>query len=248
MRDSLGRVQTVAVFGAGSEIASATLRHLVHEGPFSAVLCARDPAALEVSSLEAAGATVERRAFDALALDAHPALVDALFSGGRDIDLVLVTFGLLADQRQAEEDAAVACALAQTNFTGAVSLLTPLIEKMIAQGHGTIVVLSSVAAVRPRRSNYVYGATKAGLDAFCQGAQLRLRGTGVRLVIVRPGFVRTKMTAGLRPLPLAVTADQVAAAIVAGLRDGDAVVWVPRLMRAVALLLRSLPGRALGLL
>jgi decaprenylphospho-beta-D-erythro-pentofuranosid-2-ulose 2-reductase len=100
--------------------------------------------------------------------------------------------------------------------------------------------------VRARRSNYVYGSSKAGLDAFCQGAQLRLRGTGVSLVIVRPGFVRTKMTAGLKPLPFAVGAEQVASAIGAGLRSGAQVVWVPRAMRAVAIVLRSLPGRMLG--
>jgi len=246
VRDSLGRFQTVAVLGAGSDIAAATLRELLRDGPFTALLCARDPDALESSELEAAGAELERHGFDALALESHPALLDALFANDRDVDLVLVAFGLLAEQQDAERDATLACALVQTNFTAAVSLLTPLIERLVAQGHGTIVVLSSIAAVRARRSNYVYGSTKAGLDAFCQGAQLRLRGTGVSLVIVRPGFVRTKMTAGLKPLPLAVSAEQVASAIVAGLRTGAPVVWAPRAMRAVAIVLRSLPGRLLG--
>jgi decaprenylphospho-beta-D-erythro-pentofuranosid-2-ulose 2-reductase len=246
MRDALGRFQTVAVFGAGSDIAAATLEALQRGGPFTALLCARDPETLETSALAAAGISVERHAFDARTFDAHPALIERLCAEGRDIDLALVTFGLLGEQQLAERDAAAAGALAQTNFTGAVSLLTPLAERMRAQGHGTIVVLSSVAAIRPRRSNYVYGATKAGLDAFCQGVQLRLRGSGARLLIVRPGFVRTKMTAGLRPLPLAVEPEQVAAAIVAALGSNRDVVWVPGLMRAVAVLLRLLPGRALA--
>ncbi len=248
MRDATGRFQTVAVLGAGSDIAAATLRELLREGPFTALLCARDPGGLETSYLEAAGARVERHAFDARAFDTHLPLLETVFAPGRDIDLVVVAFGLLGDQATAERDAELARAVVETNYSGAVSVLTPLLERLVEQGHGTVVVLSSVAAVRARRSNYVYGSAKAGLDAFCQGAQLRLRGSGVELVIVRPGFVRTSMTAGLKPLPLACSAEQAGAAIVAGLRSGSSVVWVPRAMQAVALVLRALPGRALGAL
>jgi decaprenylphospho-beta-D-erythro-pentofuranosid-2-ulose 2-reductase len=246
MRDSLGRFQTVAVLGAGSDIASAALRELLRDGPFTALLCARDSGGLETSYLEAAGATVERHDFDALAFDRQSELLDTLFAREVDVDLVLVAFGLLADQHEAERDAALARALLETNFTAVVSLLTPLIERLVAQGHGTIVVLSSIAGVRARRSNYVYGSAKAGLDAFCQGAQLRLRGSGVELMIVRPGFVRTKMTAGLKPLPLALSAEDAGVAIVNGLRSGATIVWLPRAMRAVALVLRLLPRRILG--
>ncbi len=246
MKDAVGRYQTVVVLGAGSDIASATLRELLRDGPFAAVLCARDPQQLETSYLESAGAEVERVRFDALALDTHGALVDDLFERDGDIDLVLFTFGLLGSQEEAERDAGAAIAIVQTNFTAAVSLLTPIVERLIAQGHGTVVVLSSVAAVRARRSNYVYGSAKAGLDSFAQGIQQRLPGTGVELLIVRPGFVRTKMTRGLPAQPLAVAAEDVAAAIVGGLRNGDSVVWVPRAMRPVGLLLRLLPGRLIS--
>lgn len=192
--------------------------------------------------------TAERRAFDALAFETHDALVESMFDTDRDVDLVLVTFGVLGDQQEAESDADAARAVAETNFTGVVSVLTPLVERMVNQGHGTIVVVSSVAAVRPRRSNYLYGASKAGLDAFCRGVQLRLHGTGVQLVIVRPGFVRTKMTANLPPLPLAVGPEQVAAATLAGLRAGATLIWVPKPMRLVALILRLAPTRATRML
>jgi len=246
VRDAIGRFQTVLVLGARSDIASATLRELLRDGPFTAVLCARDPGTLDVSYLVSAGAEVERMAFDALAFESHEALVDDVFERHGDIDLVLVTFGLLGSQEDAERDAAAASAIAQTNFVGAVSVLTPIAERLIAQGHGTVVVLSSVAAVRARRSNYVYGASKAGLDAFAQGLQLRLGGTGAGLLIVRPGFVKTKMTQGLRPMPLSVAAEDVAVAIVSALRRGASVVWVPAAMRAVAVLLRYLPKRTVA--
>lgn len=246
MRDALGRFQTVALFGAGSDIGTAILRGLLRDGPFAALLLARDPEGVDSAYLEEAGATVERGAFDALAFDTHAAVVESLFATGRDLDLAVLAFGVLGDQATAEADGAEARAVVDTNFTAAVSVLTPLLERMVAQGHGTVVVLSSVAGVRARRSNYVYGAAKAGLDAFCQGAQLRLQGSGVGLVIVRPGFVTTKMTARLRPLPLSVTAEQVADAVIDGIRAGATVIWVPPAMRLVALGLRVAPRRVLG--
>ena len=111
----------------------------------------------------------------------------------------------------------------------------------VMQAHGTLIVLSSVAAERPRRSNFVYGASKAGLDAFAQGLGDALAGTGVDVMVVRPGFVRTKMTAGLKPAPLSTTPDAVAGAIVDGLRRGAHTVWVPPALRSVMSIVRHLP-------
>jgi len=124
-----------------------------------------------------------------------------------------------------------------------VSALTVVAKRLRAQGHGTIVVLSSVAAQRPRRSNYLYGASKAGLDAFARGLQLSLAESGVRVLVVRPGFVRTAMTAGLRPAPFSVGPERVATEIVAALQRGDELIWVPPLLRAVMWLLLVLPRR-----
>ena len=129
----------------------------------------------------------------------------------------------------------------RVNYLGAVSVLVPVARQLQAQGHGTIVGLSSVAGERARRSNFVYGSSKAGLDAFLQGLADAVRSAGVRVLIVRPGFVRTKMTEGLSPAPLAVGPDAVAAAIVDGLAQGREIVWVPPALRWVMVVLRHLP-------
>lgn len=229
--DAVGRYRRVLVLGGGSEIARATLHELLRDGPLTAVLAARRPDELDVADLEAAGATVERLAFDARDASSHERALAPAFEGGEDVDLVLLAFGVLGDQAAAERDPALALEIAETNFSGAVSALTVVASRLRAQGRGTIVVLSSVAAQRPRGSNFVYGASKAGLDAFARGLQLRTPETGVRVLLVRPGFVRTRMTAGLSPAPLAVGPERVAAEVVAALRRGDSIVWVPRALR-----------------
>jgi decaprenylphospho-beta-D-erythro-pentofuranosid-2-ulose 2-reductase len=114
-------------------------------------------------------------------------------------------------------------------------------RQLKAQGHGTLVVLSSVAGERVRRANFIYGSSKAGLDGFAQGLGDALAGSGARVMIVRPGFVRTKMTEGLPAAPLSATADAVADATVKGLAGGRAVVWVPALLRPVFMVFRHLP-------
>jgi decaprenylphospho-beta-D-erythro-pentofuranosid-2-ulose 2-reductase len=245
VKDALGRFQTVLLLGGRSEIGLATLGELLREGPLTAILAARRPDELDTASLESAGATVERVAFDALTPDDHPRVLGEIFDAHGDIDLTVLAFGVLGRQEDVEHDSRAAAELAATNFTGAVSALTVVFERTRVQGHGTIVVLSSVAGERVRRSNYVYGASKAGLDAFTQGLQLAAAGSGVRVLIVRPGFVRTKMTAGLRPAPFSTDPGVVAREIVAAIRRGDEVVWIPRVLRLVMLVVRLLPRRVL---
>jgi decaprenylphospho-beta-D-erythro-pentofuranosid-2-ulose 2-reductase len=152
-----------------------------------------------------------------------------------------VAFGVLGDQERAKRDAAAAVALARTNFVGAVSVLTILGERLKAQGHGAIVVLSSVAGERARRANYPYGATKAGIDAFAQGLGDELAAHGVDVLVVRPGFVHTKMTAGRPAVPMSTDADTVAKEIVAGLRRRAHTVWAPRRLRWIFAAMRHLP-------
>ena len=180
-------------------------------------------------------------AFDALDRESHPAFVERCWAEHGDIDLVLVAFGVLGDQDVAEHDTTEALRIIDTNFTGAVSVLVPIAERLRSQGHGTIVVLSSVAGERARRSNFVYGSSKAGLDAFCQGLGDALVGTGVRMVIVRPGFVHSRMTEGLDPAPLSTTPDAVAQAILDGLARDREIIWVPAALRGVMSGLRHVP-------
>jgi len=244
MKDALGTVQSVLVLGGTSEIALATVRALVRERTRTVVLAVRDPerSRQEEAALRAAGAeTVELVPFDALDFNSHAAFVDETFDRHGDFDLVLLAFGVLGDQAAAERDPGHAREVVQTNFTGAVSVMVPLVARLRAQGHGTLAILSSVAAERARKANYVYGASKAGLDAFAQGLGDSLHGSGVHVMVVRPGFVHTKMTDQMKPAPFATTPDKVAEAIVAGLRRDDHTVWAPAILRAVMAVLRHLP-------
>jgi decaprenylphospho-beta-D-erythro-pentofuranosid-2-ulose 2-reductase len=244
VRDALGDVQSVLVFGGGSDIALATVRRLVGRRARTVVLAARDPNGLSDvrAELVAAGATtVEVVAFDAEATDSHAALVDDLFDRFGDFDVVLVTFGVLGNQSEAEADAAVALEIARINYLGTISVAVPVAQRLTQQGHGTLVALSSVAGERARRSNFVYGSSKAGMDAFLQGLGDSLVGSGVRVMVVRPGFVVSKMTEGMDPAPMSTTPEAVADAIVTGLARGSETVWVPAPLRYVMTVLRHTP-------
>ncbi len=243
MQDALGAPQSVLLLGGTSEIGLATLRRVLRTGRTRRVLLAgRDQAALEVAAKDLGGGPeVRTLRFDAADDPAdHEAFVTEATRDG-DLDVVLLAFGLLGDQERSEEDPAAARRVIDVNFTGAVAVLVPLLRALRAQGHGTVVVFSSVAAERPRRANFTYGAAKAGLDAWCQGMADRLVGTGVRLMVVRPGFVHTKMTAGMRPAPFATHPDAVAEATWRGLVRGAQTVWAPPALRWVMAGLRHLP-------
>ena len=243
MKDALGNVQSVLVLGGRSDIALATVRRLVADRTRTVVLAVRRPeeSADAVAELRALGATVEAVPFDAEDTASHEGFVDQVFARFGDIDLVLVAFGVLGDQAEAEADGQAATDIARTNYVGAVSVAVPLATRLREQGHGTIVALSSVAGERARRSNFVYGSSKAGFDAFFQGLGDSLVGSGVGVMIVRPGFVHSQMTEGLPAAPLATTPDAVADAIARGLARGSEVIWVPPALRAVMTVLRHVP-------
>ncbi|MGI8797548.1 MAG: decaprenylphospho-beta-D-erythro-pentofuranosid-2-ulose 2-reductase [Acidimicrobiia bacterium] len=244
MKDALGAVQSILALGGGSDIALATCRHLVDRRARTVVLAARRPDELDTTAKELrdlGATTVEPVAFDATATDTHAAFVDETFDRFGDFDLVLVAFGVIGDQERTERDPSAAVELARVNYLGAVSVALSVARRMRSQGHGTLVALSSVAGERARRSNFVYGSTKAGLDAFFQGLGDSLAGSGVQVMVVRPGFVHTKMTKGLDPAPLSTTPEAVAAAIVDGLARGSHTVWAPPALRWVMAVLRHLP-------
>jgi decaprenylphospho-beta-D-erythro-pentofuranosid-2-ulose 2-reductase len=244
VNDAHGLPQTVLVFGATSDIARALLRRLVARRARTVVLAGRRIDALDAvaAELTEAGAdTVETIAFEATDVTAHSALVDGVFERHGDVDLVVIAFGVLGDQAEAERDPAAAVEIAQVNYVASVSVGTAVATHLRRQGHGNVIALSSVAGERPRRANFVYGSSKAGMDAFFVGLGDALHGSGARVIVVRPGFVRTRMTAGLRPLPFATTPDAVADAIVRALATGAEIVWVPSVLRWVMVGLRHLP-------
>jgi decaprenylphospho-beta-D-erythro-pentofuranosid-2-ulose 2-reductase len=244
MRDAFGEPQSLLVLGATSEIAQAITRRLVSRRARTVVLASRRPADLETfaQELRDGGATqVELVAFDATRTTEHERLLADVFARTGDIDAVLLGFGVLGDQADFDERPDEAVTAAMTNYVGAVSTGLLVAEQFRRQGHGLLVVLSSVAGERARKANFVYGSTKAGLDAFAQGLGDALEGTGARVLIVRPGFVVSKMTEGMDPAPLATTPDAVADAVVRAIRRGQEVVYVPAALRVVFMGFRHLP-------
>ncbi|MGV9290412.1 decaprenylphospho-beta-D-erythro-pentofuranosid-2-ulose 2-reductase [Streptomyces sp. NPDC003719] len=242
MKDAFGLPQSLLVLGGTSEIALATVRRLVARRTRTVWLAGRPSPALDAAAeqVRGLGAEVRTVAFDALDPGSHEEALGKVFAEG-DIDLVLLAFGVLGDQAHDEREPLNAVRVAQTNYTGAVSAGLVSARALQAQGHGSLVVLSSVAGERARRANFIYGSSKAGLDAFAQGLGDALHGTGVHVMVVRPGFVRSRMTAGMEESLLATTPEAVATAIELGLRRRSETVWVPGALRVVMSALRHLP-------
>jgi short-subunit dehydrogenase len=234
--------QLVAIFGGRSEIGTELAVQLAPDA--TVVLAARDPQRLDDQreALRAAGAaSVHAVNFDADDIAAHGPLVESLVAEHGPITTAVLAFGILGDQSRAEDDAAHAVQIVHTDYVAQVSLLTHLARAMRAAGRGRLVVFSSVAGVRVRRANYVYGSAKAGLDGFASGLADALHGSGVQVLIVRPGFVIGRMTEGMTPAPFSSTPQQVAAATARALARGRRSVWVPWLLRPVFFGLRMLP-------
>lgn len=243
MMDALGTPQSVLVLGGTSEIALNTVAALPRNRLSRVVLAGRPSPTLAeaVAKVQSIGiADVTSVAFDALDVSSHGAVIDAVFDAG-DIDVVILAFGVLGDQAQAEADPSAAVTVASTNYTGAVSVSLHIARRLRLQGHGWLVVISSVAGDRARRSNFVYGSTKAGLDAFAQGLGDAMHGTGAHVLIVRPGFVRTRMTAGMTEAPMTIDPQDVGRATVAAMRSGRSVVYAPGQLRYVMGVLKALP-------
>lgn len=244
MKDALGDVQSMLVLGGGSDIALATAKQLAGRRCSRVILAARRPEELDmaVEAVRAAGASdVEAVAFDAADTDSHEKFVAEMFDRYGDFDVVLFAWGVLGSQERASTEREHAVEIARTNYLGAISVSVPVIDRLKAQGHGTIVVLSSVAGERVRAANFTYGSSKAGLDGYFQGLADSLVGSGVRVMIVRPGFVVTKMTEGMEAAPLSTTPEAVAEAIAKGLARGSEMVWVPGALRYVMSVLRHVP-------
>jgi decaprenylphospho-beta-D-erythro-pentofuranosid-2-ulose 2-reductase len=242
MIDALGTPQSLLLLGGTSDIALALARRYLQRGPLRVVLAARPSPARDAaaSMLTGLGARVELVDFEARDVGTHRRVVDEAFASG-DVDLALLAFGILGDQERAWQEHEAAVELAQVNYVAAVSVGVLLGERMRQQGHGVVVAISSVAAERIRRSNFVYGSTKAGMDGFFLGLGQALASYGVRVLVVRPGFVRTKMTTGRDAAPLSVTADEVAEAIAGGVAKRRDLVWVPPALRPVMSGLRHVP-------
>jgi decaprenylphospho-beta-D-erythro-pentofuranosid-2-ulose 2-reductase len=240
--DAVGNPQSLLLLGGTSEIGLAVALRYAKRRPLRVVLAARQSERLDkaVATLREAGATVSTVEFDAQAFDTHAAVLDKAFGDG-DIDVTVVAFGLLGDAEQAWQDHSRAVELAQVNSTAAISVGVLLAERLRRQGHGSVVALSTVATERIRRSNFVYGATKAGMDGFYLGLGEALRGEGITVTVVRPGFVHSRMTEGLKAAPLAATPEQVAEVVTNAVAKRKQLVWAPAPLRVLFSVLRHVP-------
>ena len=247
MMNALGQTDTIVILGGGSDIGVAIAQGLAAIGTRRIILAGPNSESLDSAARSLAGAADEiiTTEFDAAGTETHEAFFSSMIDAYGDLDVVVVAFGVLPDQQAAEVDPSIAVHAAQVNYVGALSTLLIAGRLLAAQGHGTIVLMSSVAGERSRRSNFVYGSTKAGIDAAAEGLSYALEGTGAHVVTVRPGFVRSKMTEGLDEAPMSVTPDQVADATVRAITQQQSVVWVPAQLRFVMSGIRHLPRVAM---
>ncbi|HET6316549.1 MAG TPA: decaprenylphospho-beta-D-erythro-pentofuranosid-2-ulose 2-reductase [Chloroflexota bacterium] len=252
--DAVGNPQTILLLGGTSEIGLAICERYLRNARARVLLAAlpddplRDNA---VAQMKAAGAkSVEVIDFDAVDTESHPKVIDQAFSDGggpRDIDVAIVAFGLLGNAEELWQNQRKAVQIAEVNYTAAISVGVLIGEKMRAQGFGQIIAMSSAAGERVRRSNFVYGSTKAGLDGFYLGLGEALREHGVRVLVIRPGQVRTSTTiehwksTGTKEAPFTVDKEYVAELAVTASAKGKELVWAPGAFRYVMMVLRHIP-------
>jgi decaprenylphospho-beta-D-erythro-pentofuranosid-2-ulose 2-reductase len=242
--DAVGNPQTILLLGGTSEIGLAICERYLQNAHARILLAAMpdDPGRDDAGAqMKAAGArSVELIDFEATDTDSHPKMMDHAFAGG-DVDVAIVAFGLLGDAEELWQNQRKAVQIAEINYTAAVSVGVLLAEKMRAQGFGQIIAMSTVAGERVRRSNFVYGSTKAGLDGFYLGLSEALREHGVRVLVIRPGQVRTRMSAHIKEAPLTVDKEYVANLAVTASVKGKELVWAPAAFRYVMMVLRHIP-------
>jgi decaprenylphospho-beta-D-erythro-pentofuranosid-2-ulose 2-reductase len=246
MENAFGQPQNVVVLGGTSEIAHAIVTQLVKARTRTVVLAGRNAAALAhvETSVRSDGATSTAVViFDALDPSNASATVSACFDAvGAPVDLVIIAVGMLGHQLTNEDDAVAAAQMATVNFTWPVAALAEIRRRLVAQGTGRILVMSSAAAVRVRRSTYLYGGAKAGLDRLSDALADSLIGTGVTLQILRSGPVRTKMIAGLPEAPMTSDPDQVATTTLKALSGSQRIIYSPPVLKYALGVLRHLPA------
>ena len=239
-----GVLRRVLLVGGSSEIGLAILARLSSDGAARAYLLGRDR-----SRLDRAAGKLRKAGYDEITIDLleadesewHGEVIARAFAVAGGFDLVVLALGVLGAQAGVDADPSEAFEVMQVNFLGSGSVLLHCMRELRDRGGGTLVVLSTVAVERPRASNAIYGAAKTGLDALAQGLADASVASGVRVLVVRPGFVKTQMTAGLQTAPFATTPEAVASATVRALDGRAHTIWVPGRLRVIFAVLRHLP-------
>jgi len=236
-------MQRVLIIGATSAIAEASARIFAERGD-TLHLLARRAERLEALAADLrlrGAAAVTQGLLDASDFEAQDAALEAACDALGGLDVALIAYGDLPDQKACEEDAARALEALTLNGTSVIALMTRLAGRMEQQGDGTLAVISSVAGDRGRQSNYLYGSAKGMVSIFLSGLRNRLHGRGVKVVTIKPGFVDTPMTAAFQKGPLWASPDSVAKGIVKAIDRGADVVYLPWFWRWIMLVIRLIP-------
>jgi decaprenylphospho-beta-D-erythro-pentofuranosid-2-ulose 2-reductase len=235
----------ILVLGATSGIAEATCRIWALQGA-SMFLVARNPEKLAAvaADLRARGASyIDTAVVDLDDTEQHPALLAHAVNSLAGLDVAYLAHGVLGDQQKAEQDFHTAAHILHTNFMAPVSLLTWLANFCVQRRSGTIAVLSSVAGDRGRKSNYVYGSSKAGLSAFLAGLRNRVDREGVTILTIKPGPTKTAMTAGMKGHEKFADVDTVAQSIVKAIDNRQDNLYVPLQWQPIMFVIRNIPER-----
>lgn len=235
--------ERILVLGATSGIAEATCRVWAKQGA-SLVLVGRsgEKLAAVAGDLKARGAKlVETLVCDLDETSKHPQLIADAVNALGGLDVAYMAHGIMGDQQQSEENFDAAAQVIYTNFMSPVSLCTLLANYFVKQGRGVLAVISSVAGDRGRKSNYVYGSSKAGLSAFLDGLRNRVDRLGVTVLTIKPGPVKTAMTMGMKGSEKFADVDKVAATIVAAIRAKKDVLYVPGIWAIIMFVIRHIP-------
>jgi len=237
-------MKNILIIGSTSAMAMHTARHFAQDGACLMLVARNEQKQTDlIADLKARGAAqVHHEVMDLADLYQHETLVHAAWEKLGQVDAVLMAHGVLGDQEEDQKDARRSYDIIHINFLSYVSLLTPLAEKMEAQGHGMLAVISSVAGLRGRKSNYIYGSSKAGLNAFLSGLRNRLE-PKIQVCTILPGTVDTPMTEHMEKGPLFASADKVGEDIYQAMIKGKDVVYTPFYWRFIMLIIRMIPER-----
>ncbi|MGE1176573.1 SDR family oxidoreductase [Pseudomonas sp. BW7P1] len=237
-------MKKILIVGATSAIASACARQWAAEGS-EFFLVARDGPKLQqtCADLQARGAgAVTPYLMDVNEVAGHSMMLESCLTTLQTVNICLIAYGSLPDQQACEQSVELTLEAFVTNGSSVIALLTLLADRMAAQRSGTLAVISSVAADRGRPGNYVYGSAKAAVSTFCEGLRARLFKSGVHVITIKPGFVDTPMTQGLKiPALLVAQPETVARRIVAGIEGKTAVLYVPGFWAWIMCLIRAIP-------
>lgn len=234
----------VVLVGGTKGMGRALSRQLAGRGD-AICLLGRDVEELEKSAADlrvrAPNSTIATAACDLEKPESFAPALDAANAALGGFDTVVVTAGLFATQDKLEQDTAFLHRLLQANVVGTILFCEEARKRLLARGGGTLVAFSSVAGDRARKPVVLYGASKSALSAYLEGLDHKFRAQGLKTVCVKPGFVKTGMTAGLKPPPFASEPEGVAKLVVRAMDRGTPVVYAPSMWRLVMLVIRNLP-------